>query len=62
MYHQAEVRLVDAVRMMTYNPAKVLGIQDRKGSLSVGMDGDVVIFDDDIRIQEVLVKGKKAVS
>ncbi|MCD7995558.1 MAG: amidohydrolase family protein, partial [Clostridia bacterium] len=61
MYHQAGVRLEDAVRMMTYNPAKILGIQNRKGSLSAGMDGDVVIFDDDIRIQSVLVKGKKVV-
>ena len=61
MYHQAEVRLEDAVRMMTYNPAKILGIQDRKGSLSAGMDADVVIFDDDIRVQSVLVKGKKVV-
>ena len=51
MYHQAEVRLEDAVRMMTYNPAKILGIQDRKGSLSAGMDADVVIFDDDIRVR-----------
>ena len=55
------MRLEDAVRMMTYNPAKILGIQDRKGSLSAGMDADVVIFDDDIRVQSVLVKGKKVV-
>ena len=61
MYQQAEVRLEDAVRMMTYNPAKILGIQGRKGSLSAGMDADVVIFDDEIRIQSVLVKGKKVV-
>lgn len=55
------MRLEDAVRMMTYNPAKILGIQGRKGSLSAGMDADVVIFDDEIRIQSVLVKGKKVV-
>lgn len=59
MYHMAGVRLEDAVRMMTYNPAKVLGIERRKGSLAPGMDGDVVLFDDDIRIRKVFVKGRE---
>lgn len=61
MYQLAEVRLEDAVRMMTCNPARVLGIEKRKGSLAPGMDGDVVIFDEDITIKKVIVEGKVAV-
>jgi len=53
----AEVPLLNAVQMMTYNPAKVLSISDKKGSLEVGKDADVCIFDKDIAIKMVIVGG-----
>jgi len=34
----------DALKMITINPAKQLGIDDRAGSLEVGKDGDVAIW------------------
>ena len=34
-----------ALELITINPAKQLGIDDRVGSLEVGKDGDVVIFE-----------------
>lgn len=34
-----------ALKLITLNPAKQLGIDDRVGSLEVGKDGDVVIFE-----------------
>lgn len=33
-----------ALRMLTINPAKIMGVEDRVGSLEVGKDGDVVLF------------------
>lgn len=36
---------LEALQLITINPAKQLGIDDRVGSLEVGKDGDVVIFD-----------------
>lgn len=57
MYKDAGVRLQDAVRMMTLNPARVLGIEKQKGSLSAGKDADVVIFDDCVNIKQVIVDG-----
>ena len=44
--------------MMTINPAKVMGMQN-KGDIKEGMDADVVIFDDDIQIKKVLIMGKQ---
>lgn len=35
----------EALSMITLNPAKQLGIDDRVGSLEVGKDGDIAIFD-----------------
>ena len=33
------------INMLTINPAKILGIDDRVGSIEKGKDGDLVIFD-----------------
>ncbi|MGN0734958.1 MAG: amidohydrolase [Anaerovoracaceae bacterium] len=35
----------DALRCITCNPADILGIEDRKGRLRVGLDADIVIWD-----------------
>ena len=50
--------LPEAVKMMTANPARVMGLA-KKGRLAAGMDADILIFDDDIRIRKVLVGGKE---
>jgi len=34
-----------ALEAITINPAKVLGIEDRVGSIEVGKDADIVIWD-----------------
>jgi N-acetylglucosamine-6-phosphate deacetylase len=48
----------DAVRMITENPARIMGISDRKGSLKAGMDADVVIFDENVNIKNTIIEGK----
>ena len=50
--------MADAVRMMTENPARVMGMSDRKGSLKPGDDADVVIFDEDVNIRNTIIEGK----
>lgn len=35
----------DALRCITCNPADILGIEDKKGRLKVGLDADIVIWD-----------------
>ncbi len=37
----------DVLRAVTLNPAEVLGVSERLGSLEVGKDADVVVFDGD---------------
>ena len=36
---------VEALKAITINPAEIIGISDRVGSLEVGKDADIVIFD-----------------
>jgi N-acetylglucosamine-6-phosphate deacetylase len=40
----ASLSLQHAIRMATYNPACVLGIEKRKGILAVGADADIAVF------------------
>lgn len=58
MIDLAGVPLTDAVRMMTSTPANIMGIDDRKGSLIKGKDGDIVIFDDDIQVDKTIIAGR----
>ena len=37
----------DALRSITINAARILGVSDRVGSIEVGKDGDVALFDGD---------------
>lgn len=48
----------NAVKMATINPAKVIGVDDKKGSLVKGKDGDVVIFDENINVIMTIVGGR----
>lgn len=57
MVHDAGLPVTDAVRMMTMNPARVLGVKD-KGILARGYDADICVFGDDIQIKQVIVGGK----
>lgn len=58
MHELTDAPLYQVVKMMTLSPAKLLKIDDRKGSITQGKDADIVIFDDDIAIDLVMVKGR----
>ena len=58
MVQIAGCSITDAVRMISENPARIMGISDRKGSLKAGMDADVVIFDEDINVRNTIIEGK----
>lgn len=58
MYQQVGVSLCDAVKMITVTPAKSIGIADKKGSISLGKDADLLLFDNDIDISLCMVQGE----
>lgn len=51
------VEFKDAVRMLTLNPARELGLEKRKGVLMAGADADLVFVDDALQIQRVTARG-----
>ncbi len=46
-----------AIRMATINPARLLGIDDKVGSLEAGKKANIIIIDDEIRIKKVFLEG-----
>ncbi len=50
--------LSETIKMATINPARVIGVADRKGSLEVGKDADLIIIDADVNIYLTMVKGE----
>jgi len=51
------VPLGDAVRMLTLNPARLLGLERTKGMLAPGADADVVLLDTDLNVAGVMARG-----
>jgi N-acetylglucosamine-6-phosphate deacetylase len=58
MVKMADIPLIEAIRMISMTPARIIGVADKKGSLVAGKDADVVIFNDDIEIDTTVIKGK----
>ena len=58
MINMADVPLLEAVRMMSSTPARIMNVADKKGSLVKGKDADIVIFDKDINVQTTIIKGR----
>lgn len=58
MSEYAHCSLEDAVRMAAYNPARTLGLSDRKGSISLGKDADLVVLDSTFKALLTMRAGK----
>lgn len=54
----------DLLKMLTINPAKILGIDNMVGSIEVGKDADIAIWDNDpflpqARVEKVFIEGNE---
>ncbi len=57
MVKLAGVPLLHAVQMITTTPAQICQISDHKGSITVGKDADIVIFNENIDIKTTIING-----
>jgi N-acetylglucosamine-6-phosphate deacetylase len=53
-----DVKLADALAMLTANPARLLGLEGRKGRLVPGADADLVLLDADLAVAGVMTRGE----
>ncbi|BDG36631.1 N-acetylglucosamine-6-phosphate deacetylase [Saccharococcus caldoxylosilyticus] len=54
--------LEDIIRMTSWNPAKQLGVLDRKGSIRAGKDADLVVLNEQHDVVMTICRGKLAYS
>jgi beta-aspartyl-dipeptidase (metallo-type) len=52
------LKLSDALKVITQNPAKSLKLYPKKGTIQIGSDADIVVMDKDLNIEYVFAKGK----
>ena len=57
VYTHSDIPLWECVNGASLNPATVLGIADRKGSLSTGKDADIVITDEQFEVKRTIIGG-----
>lgn len=58
MMAMADVSLVNAVKMLSTTPARIMKLNDRIGSIKKGMDADLIIFNNELEINRTISKGK----
>lgn len=59
MVELADVPLCEAVKMLTLTPARIAGVDAQMGSLVPGKLANIVVFDADYQVHNVMVKGKR---
>ena len=58
LVEEAMVPFNYAINSCTINPATCIGLQDRKGSIQVGKDGDLVVLDTDYSVLQTYCMGQ----
>ncbi len=51
------VSIADAVKMLSLTPARVIGADNKKGSIESGKDADILLIDRDLNINTVISSG-----
>jgi len=54
------IPLVEAIRMGSLTPARVIGVDKHKGSLEAGKDADIAIFEEDFTVWRTMIAGQWA--
>ena len=60
LVERANVPFDYALNSCTLNPARLLGVDDRKGKIVAGYDADLVVLNDDYSVEMTYLKGKEA--
>ncbi|MFZ0088303.1 MAG: N-acetylglucosamine-6-phosphate deacetylase [Solirubrobacteraceae bacterium] len=56
--HLLGAAVEEAIVLACTNPARMLGLERRKGAIAVGLDADLALLDEDLRVRGTLVGGR----
>ena len=57
VYNNSTIPLWECVNCATLNPATTIGVADKKGSIEVGKDADIVVLDDEFNVKKTIIGG-----
>ena len=57
VYKNSSIPLHECVNLASLNPATVIGLGDRKGSLAVGKDADIIVLDESFNLKKTIIGG-----
>ncbi|MBE6733704.1 MAG: N-acetylglucosamine-6-phosphate deacetylase [Ruminococcaceae bacterium] len=58
VYTNSSIPLWECVNCASLNPATTIGVADKKGSLEVGKDADIIICDSEFNVQKTIIGGE----
>ena len=58
VYRNSNIPLHECVNCASLNPATVIGLADRKGSIEVGKDADIVLLDGEFNVKKTIIGGR----
>lgn len=58
VYKNSNIPLFECVNCASLNPATTIGMSDRKGSLEVGKDADIIITDNEFEVKKTIIRGE----
>lgn len=53
-----DIKIYEAVNMASLNPAKDLKIDNKTGSIEIGKNADIIIFDDNFDVKQTIIEGQ----
>lgn len=56
-YTHSKIPLNECVNCASLNPATVIGVADRKGSIEIGKDADIIITNEKFEVQKTIIRG-----
>lgn len=57
VYTNSDIPLYECVNCASLNPANAIGLGDKKGSLEVGKDADIIITDNQFNVEKTIIGG-----
>lgn len=58
VYTNSNIPLYECVNCASLNPATVIGLGDKKGSLEIGKDADIIITDQEFEVKKTIIRGE----
>lgn len=58
VYKNSNIPLYECVNCASLNPATTIGLADKKGSLEIGKDADIIITDENFEVEKTIIRGE----